>query len=192
MPFIKRELIMIKQIPVLLTLLFLYSCDTTVSKSGSQEETLHPKLEDSTFLVGLPSTIENAPISALKREFSAYIDSCDLPITAERCRNGTFTAYSPYNSYGYRYEATITVSKSTINTIEYDEVHEDGHSKEKDSLYNADMHGQSKPMYSYPFYRKQLMEKQNLMEIEAVSGATYSLYRFKYSVTKALLKGHEL
>jgi len=35
---------------------------------------------------------------------------------------------------------------------------------------------------------KQLVEKQDVLQIDAVSGATYTLYRFRYAVIVALIK----
>jgi major membrane immunogen (membrane-anchored lipoprotein) len=35
---------------------------------------------------------------------------------------------------------------------------------------------------------KQLVAKQEMWEVDATSGATYSLYRFRYAVTLALMK----
>jgi major membrane immunogen (membrane-anchored lipoprotein) len=44
------------------------------------------------------------------------------------------------------------------------------------------------PQIAYPRYEKQLLETQNLLEVDAVSGATYSLYRLRYAITIALIK----
>lgn len=179
-------------VSILLIVLLLSSCNSQnpSAAEGIKEYQLHPKLEDTTFLYGLPNTIEQARIGTVQSIFAHYIDSSALPITAEACRNGNYTAHSPYNDYDYRYEATIKVENRKITAISYDEVHKDGHGKEQDSLYNSYMHGNSKPSYSYAHYRSQLIEKQDVMEVEAVSGATYSLYRFRYTAIKALLKGH--
>ena len=44
------------------------------------------------------------------------------------------------------------------------------------------------PAIAYPEMEKQLLEKQEMWEVDATSGATYSLYRFRYAVTLALMK----
>ena len=43
------------------------------------------------------------------------------------------------------------------------------------------------PATAYPILENQLIEKQNMMAVDAVSGATYSLYRFRYALTVALM-----
>jgi len=44
------------------------------------------------------------------------------------------------------------------------------------------------PAIAYPVYENGLVEKQNMLKVDAVTGATYSLYRFRYAVTLALMK----
>lgn len=44
------------------------------------------------------------------------------------------------------------------------------------------------PKIAYPILEKQLIEKQDVLKIDAVTGATYSLYRFRYAVIIALIK----
>ena len=44
------------------------------------------------------------------------------------------------------------------------------------------------PAVAYPMLEKQIVEKQNMMDVDAVSGATYSLYRFRYAMTVGLMK----
>ena len=44
------------------------------------------------------------------------------------------------------------------------------------------------PAIAYPDMEKQLVEKQEMWEVDATSGATYSLYRFRYAVTLAIMK----
>jgi major membrane immunogen (membrane-anchored lipoprotein) len=44
------------------------------------------------------------------------------------------------------------------------------------------------PAIAYPNMEQQLISKQNIMDVDGVSGATYSLYRFRYAITIALMK----
>ena len=44
------------------------------------------------------------------------------------------------------------------------------------------------PSIAYPEMEKQLLEKQKAWEVDATTGATYSLYRFRYAVTLAIIK----
>jgi len=44
------------------------------------------------------------------------------------------------------------------------------------------------PAIAYPNMERQLINKQNLEKLDAVSGATYSLYRFRYAGIMALIQ----
>ena len=44
------------------------------------------------------------------------------------------------------------------------------------------------PAIAYPDMEQQLISKQNIMDVDGVSGASYSLFRFRYAVTIALMK----
>ena len=44
------------------------------------------------------------------------------------------------------------------------------------------------PAIAYPNMEEQLVSKQNILDVDSVSGASYSLYRFRYAVTIALMK----
>ena len=45
------------------------------------------------------------------------------------------------------------------------------------------------PAIAYPVMEKQMLEEQDMMSVDAVSGATYSLYRFRYALTVTMIKG---
>ena len=61
--------------------------------------------------------------------------------------------------------------------------------KQEDEAYNEEMSVTgTTPANAYPILENQLLKKQDLSKINAVSGATYSLYRFKYAVIVALIK----
>ena len=44
------------------------------------------------------------------------------------------------------------------------------------------------PALAYPKMEQSLVDRQNFEQVDAVSGASYSLYRFRYAVMEALIK----
>jgi len=44
------------------------------------------------------------------------------------------------------------------------------------------------PAIAYPIMEEALLSTQNMMEVDAVSGASYSLHRFRFAVTLALMQ----
>jgi major membrane immunogen (membrane-anchored lipoprotein) len=44
------------------------------------------------------------------------------------------------------------------------------------------------PAIAYPLMEEMLLSTQNMMEVDAVSGASYSLQRFRLAMTIALMK----
>jgi len=46
------------------------------------------------------------------------------------------------------------------------------------------------PSIAYPIYEQELIKNQDYMKVDAVTGATYSLYRFRMAVAKAFEKAN--
>ena len=46
------------------------------------------------------------------------------------------------------------------------------------------------PAIAYPVMEKMLLSTQDMMQVDGVSGATYSLYRFRFAVTVALMHAY--
>jgi major membrane immunogen (membrane-anchored lipoprotein) len=46
------------------------------------------------------------------------------------------------------------------------------------------------PAIAYPILEQKLLSTQDILKVDAVSGASYSLYRFRYAVTIALMKAN--
>jgi len=64
-----------------------------------------------------------------------------------------------------------------------------GHGKQENAEYNKEMSVTgTTPEKAYPLIEKQLLVKQDMTKVDAASGASYSLYRFRYAVTVALMK----
>jgi len=68
-------------------------------------------------------------------------------------------------------------------------VKKDGNGKQEDDEYCEEMSVTgTTPSIAYPTMEEMLLSTQDMMEVDGVSGATYSLYRFRYAVTVALMQ----
>ncbi len=119
-----------------------------------------------------------------------YMDLISAPISAKGCKDGVFKGESIYDNYKYKHVVSLTIKNEKITAIEYDEVKKDGHGKRGDKKYCAEMKAGSgaSPADVYPVYEKQFIKSQDLKKMDAISGATYSLYRFRTAVIRALIK----
>jgi major membrane immunogen (membrane-anchored lipoprotein) len=78
-------------------------------------------------------------------------------------------------------------------SIDYDEIHREGHAKQHDEDYCKRMlQSGTTPAIAYPKYECEMLSKQNYNQIDAVSGASYSLYRFKLAILYAILNSGQL
>jgi len=140
-------------------------------------------------MISLHFVLETQPIAKVDSLFRSMIDQYALPVNAEGCRDGVWEGISPYDAFDYRHVVKLTIQNEKIIHVDYDEVHVNGGSKESDQAYNQLMsQGGGQPSTAYPRYEKGLVAFQDMQKIESVSGASYSLYRFRYAVTVALMK----
>lgn len=104
-------------------------------------------------------------------------------------KDGTFTGASPYDAFDYKHEVTLKIKDGKIVELDYNEYNKEGVGKQEHQAYNEDMSvtGTS-PAIAYPIYENEMLRTQNILDVDAVSGASYSLYRFRYAVTIALVK----
>ena len=138
---------------------------------------------------GLHFVLETHPINETDTLFWRLINAYDLPVSTLRAADGTYTGESPYDQFDYKHVVEITIEDQIIIAVNYNEVHKDGSDKKSDKEYNEQMSATgTSPAIAYPEMEKQLVEKQEMWEVDATSGATYSLYRFRYAVTLALMK----
>lgn len=123
--------------------------------------------------------------SAYKQMYSAF----DLPTTAEGVPDGVYSAESPLDAFDYKHVINIEVKDGKITSVDYNEVKLNGIGKQEDETYCEEMiiSGTS-PAIAYPIMEKQLLKTQNSLDIDAVSGATYSLYRMRFALSIALIK----
>ena len=113
-----------------------------------------------------------------------------LPASELNLPDGTYHGETPADDFNYRHVIQFEVKNGKVCQLDYDEVHQDGHAKEADENYGRKMSvSGTTPAIAYPIYENALVEKQNLEELDAVSGASYSLYRFKLAVAYAIVNG---
>jgi major membrane immunogen (membrane-anchored lipoprotein) len=78
-------------------------------------------------------------------------------------------------------------------SIDYDEINKDGHAKQHDEDYCKQMlRSGTTPAIAYPVYESQMLKKQDFNQIDAVSGASYSDYRFRLAILYAILNSGQL
>lgn len=135
--------------------------------------------------------IERSRTDTVNKYLDYFIEKYGLPVSPENLADGQYYAASPKDDFGYTHEIRFRVSDGRITDLSYDEF-KNGHSKTDDREYGDKMNDHqpgSAPSKVYPQYEKQFEEKQNLLEMDAVTGATYSLYRFRYVGAKAMDQG---
>jgi major membrane immunogen (membrane-anchored lipoprotein) len=133
--------------------------------------------------------METSPIPEVDTLFTQLIKVYDLPVTPSGLKDGCYTGSSPYDAFDYRHEVVLTIENGKIVQIDYNEIHKNGKGKQEDEAYCEEMSVTgTTPAIAYPIYEETLLGFQDILEVDAVSGATYSLYRFRYAVVIALMK----
>ncbi len=152
----------------------------------------HFKPEDKYFkasLVSLHFILETSPISRVDSVFNQLIKENELPLTAVGCKDGVYTGESPYDAFDYKHVVEIRIKDEKIVSVDYNEIKKGGMGKQEDEEYCEEMSVTgTTPALAYPQLESALVEKQDLLKVDAVTGASYSLYRFRYAVMIALMK----
>jgi major membrane immunogen (membrane-anchored lipoprotein) len=148
------------------------------------------RFEAEEILERLERFIERNPIPSVEAVFGFVSELIEAPSNAKGARDGVFEAESIVDDYDYKHAISLEVKNERIVSIHYDEQKKDGHGKRGDEEYCKEMKKGSgaSPAEVYPQYEQALLESQDLGEIDAISGATYSLYRFKTTAIRALMK----
>jgi len=140
-------------------------------------------------LVTLHFIIETSSISHVDSVYNNLIDLYELPVDAKECPDGVFVGESPYDAYDYKHIIKLEIKNENIINVDYNEIHFKGVGKQEDSLYCAETSiTGTTPAIAYPKMENELLSKQNISDLDAVSGATYSLYRFRYATMIALIR----
>ncbi len=178
-------------ITAIIGLIILIACAS--QPTGDSLDAIRPfKPDDKYFkssLVSLHFIIETSSTSRVDSVFAAMIGAYDLPVDAAGCQDGVYEGESPSDAFDYKHWVRLEIKDEKIVNVEYDEIHVNGMGKEHDEAYNEEMSkGGARPSEAYPSMEQQLRKKQNMLDVDGTSGASYSLYRFRYAVTVALMK----
>lgn len=140
-------------------------------------------------LMSLHFLKETAPIENVEKVFHQLIQSYNLPTNAEGCIDGEFSGESPYDAFDYKHVVKIKIKNGRFISVDYNEIKKNGLGKQEDEEYGQEMSVTgTTPAIAYPHLESQLLENQDFLNVDAITGATYSLYRFRYVVMIALMK----
>ncbi len=137
--------------------------------------------------------IERSDMNKVRLEFQKICDGNHFSSLVSGLKDGIYKGASPADDYGYRHEVVFEMKGGKMISINYDEIHADGHAKQHDDEYcKAMLQSGTTPAIAYPSYENQMLEKQDFNQIDAVSGASYSQYRFKLAILYAILDSGQL
>lgn len=179
---------------VTFALFLIPSCDSCECSEDSLDKIRDFKPDDEYFksaLVALHFMMETSAPADVDTFFNQLIQAYELPISAEGAKDGLYVGATPYDAFDYRHEVRIKIKGGKIIEADYNEVMKDGHGKQEDEEYCEKMSVTgTTPAIAYPEMEEMLLTEQNMMKVNAVSGATYSLYRFRLAVTVALMQAY--
>lgn len=174
-------------------MLLLTACHSVTNDPFDVVKKYHP--DDPYFkaaMVSLHFIIETTYGPEVDTTMVMLIDNYQLPTDASGAADGVYMGISPYDAYDYAHVVELTIEGGKIVKVDYDEVHRNGNGKQDDKEYNKHMlENGTNPSIAYPLYESQLLNNQNIWGVDAVSGATSSLYRFRFAVIVALMQAQE-
>jgi major membrane immunogen (membrane-anchored lipoprotein) len=137
--------------------------------------------------------IEHSDMNTVRQKFREICDENNIPSIVSDLKDGVYKGASPADDYGYRHEVKFEMKSGKMISIDYDEIHTDGHAKQHDEAYGKEMlQSGTTPAIAYPSYENQMLRKQDSSQIDAVSGASYSDYRFKLAILYAILNSGQV
>jgi len=137
--------------------------------------------------------IERSDMNTVKLKFQEICNENNFLSIVSELKDGSYKGTSPADDYGYRHEVVFEIKNGKMISIDYDEIHTDGHAKQHDEAYGKRMSiSGTTPGIAYPNYEKQMLTKQDFNQIDAVSGASYSDYRFRLAILYAILNSGQL
>lgn len=120
---------------------------------------------------------------------SLLTNSLFIGCAKKTLQDGIYTAEDvTYDAHGWKAYVTITISNGKIIDTKFEYLSEEGTSKSENTSYAEKMATETgiTPNEYMTKYSKQLIDKQNLEEIEVISGATTSQKDFKALATAAI------
>lgn len=94
-------------------------------------------------------------------------------------RDGTYTARTEFDDYGYYGEIELVISDGRITEVRYDEKDREGNPKGDNYPYPQGPESEDR-------YEEQLLETQDPEKVEVITGATQTWERFKEVAKEAL------
>ena len=153
----------------------------------------NPDSAKSAILEKIHWMIERSDMNKVRSAFQEICDENHFTSLVSGLKDGVYKGASPADDYGYRHEVVFEMKSGKMISIDYDEIHKDGHAKQHDDEYAKRMlQSGTTPAIAYPSYENQMLEKQDFNQIDAVSGASYSQYRFKLAILYAILNAGQL
>jgi major membrane immunogen (membrane-anchored lipoprotein) len=137
--------------------------------------------------------IERSDMNKVRSAFQEICNENHFSSLVSGLKDGTYKGASPADNYGYRHEVIFEMKNGKMISIDYDEIHKDGHAKQHDEDYCKRMlQSGTTPAIAYPIYENQMLKKQDFNQIDALSGASYSDYRFRLAILYAILNSGQL
>ena len=153
----------------------------------------NPDQEKTAILEKIHWIIERSDMNKVRSAFHEICDENHFSGLVSSLKDGTYKGAIPADDFGYRHEVTFEMKGGKMISIDYDEIHKDGHGKQHDEAYCKRMlKSGTTPAIAYPSYENQMLEKQDFNDIDAVSGASYSDYRFRLAILYAILNSGQL
>jgi len=138
-------------------------------------------------------TIERSDMAKVRKEFQEICNSNRFPSLVSGLKDGIYKGATPDDDYGYRHEIVFEMKNGKMISVDYDEIHQDGHAKQPDQEYGKRMmKSGTSPAIAYVSYENQMLEMQDFNKVDAVTGASYSLYRFRLAILYAIWNSGQL
>lgn len=160
---------------------------------GTKFQPENPEKQKSAILEKLHWIIERSDMDKVRSEFQKICNDNNFSSLVLGLKDGIYKGATPFDDFDYKHEVVFEMKNGKMISIDYDEIHRDGHAKQHDEEYGENMlQSGTTPAIAYPKYESGMLKKQNFNEIDAVSGASYSLYRFKLAILYAMLNSMQL
>ena len=161
--------------------------------SGTFAQTQKTESSKAAILEKIHWIIERSDMNKVRQGFQKICDENRFSSLVSGLKDGPYKGASPADDYKYRHEVTFEMKGGKMISVDYDEIHTDGHAKQHDEEYGKRMlQSGTTPAIAYPNYENQMLKKQDFNQVDAVSGASYSDYRFRLAILYAILNAGQL
>ncbi|MFY9604839.1 MAG: FMN-binding protein [bacterium] len=115
-------------------------------------------------------------------------ESPEQQIPMDKIEDGTYTGETEPDDHGWRGEVEIVVDGGKIKEVRYEEYDEDDNPKSASEDYNAlwEREAGISAEEAFSQYEEALIEKQDIEEVDVITGATKTHEKFTTAVKNAL------